>query len=109
MGAVLRGVLLRPGPVMAPPALSGGLVLRPFYVLAGGAVSCLQLVEARGKRFGTTGDLPIRPLLGRRLVLLAGDSASCLAPSFGPLLLRIFLHEVCQRPGRGTRHALYRS
>ena len=71
-GAVIEDMLPRLVPVQASPALGCGLVPRPFQVLAGEAVTRLQLVELGGKPLGTTDHNSIRPLLGRRPVFSAG-------------------------------------
>jgi len=70
----------------APPALGLGADLSPVQVLSCAGVSCLQLVEPRGKPLGAVGHHTIGFLAVRHVVLrlrgLASGPLMCLRPLF---------------------------
>jgi len=93
---MLSGLLL----ALAPPALRRVPVLRPFQVLAGETVPCLQLVVPRGAPLGASGYRSARLLLARHPVLLCGDPVPYPLAGLVPLLRRDFPLDVRERPSK---------
>jgi len=64
---LLEAVDASQGPACAPPALLGGKALSSVQVLPWEAVTCLQLVEPRGKPLGATSHRLVGPLRAPQL------------------------------------------
>jgi len=77
--------------VLAPPALGGGLVLRPLEVLAGEAAACLRLVKTRYNLLASHGRNRVWFLtkipLSAISVFLPGDPGSRPCLGFPPFLI----------------------
>ena len=115
LGAHLEEVISCLRPVLAPPAPSGGPVLRPVKVLPREAATCRQLVEPQGEPPGAANNRAVQLLLAWHPVFLSGGLAPNPLSCFRPLLLRDLplgwasVQMVMPSRARGRRAVVFRA